>query len=68
MGHHKRKKPKSSRSGCLLCKPHKANHCGHTGKTDGLNMRNLKRRQRAVDEMSYGMVDEKETTNVRLLR
>lgn len=21
--HHKRKKPKSSRSGCLLCKPHK---------------------------------------------
>lgn len=21
--HHKRKKPKSSRSGCLMCKPHK---------------------------------------------
>jgi hypothetical protein len=23
MAHHKRKKPKSSRAGCLLCKPHK---------------------------------------------
>lgn len=25
MAHHKRRKPKSSRAGCLLCKPHKAN-------------------------------------------
>jgi hypothetical protein len=24
--HHKRKRPKNRRSGCLLCKPHKANH------------------------------------------
>jgi len=23
--HHKRRKPKNARSGCLLCKPHKAN-------------------------------------------
>lgn len=23
--HHKRKRPKSARAGCLLCKPHKAN-------------------------------------------
>lgn len=23
MAHYKRKKPKSARSGCLLCKPHK---------------------------------------------
>lgn len=50
--HHKRKRPKSTRSGCLLCKPHKRQGCGHTGKTDGLNMRNLARRQRAVDEMA----------------
>lgn len=33
--HHKRKGPKSSRAGCLLCKPHKANgaknrSCNHT--------------------------------------
>jgi len=29
--HHKRKRPKSARAGCLLCKPHKANGCcvGH---------------------------------------
>ena len=24
--HHKRKRPKNRRAGCLLCKPHKANH------------------------------------------
>ncbi len=23
--HHKRKRPKNARAGCLLCKPHKAN-------------------------------------------
>lgn len=23
MAHHKRRRPKSSRSGCILCKPHK---------------------------------------------
>lgn len=23
MAHHKRKKPKSGRAGCLMCKPHK---------------------------------------------
>jgi hypothetical protein len=26
MAHHKRKRPKNQRAGCLLCKPHKANH------------------------------------------
>lgn len=25
MAHHKRKRPKNRRSGCLMCKPHKAN-------------------------------------------
>jgi len=24
--HHKRRKPKTSRAGCLMCKPHKANY------------------------------------------
>lgn len=24
--HHKRKRPKNARAGCLLCEPHKANH------------------------------------------
>lgn len=49
--HHKRKKPKSSRSGCLMCKPHKANGCGHVGKTDGLNMRNVRRMEAGSSEM-----------------
>lgn len=25
---HKRKRPKNSRAGCLMCKAHKANGCG----------------------------------------
>lgn len=25
MAHHKRRRPKNARAGCLLCKPHKAN-------------------------------------------
>lgn len=25
MAHHKRRKPKNARAGCLMCKPHKAN-------------------------------------------
>ena len=25
MAHHKRRRPKNRRAGCLLCKPHKAN-------------------------------------------
>ncbi len=36
--HHKRKRPKNSRAGCLLCKPHKMNgakgsmcFCGFAG-------------------------------------
>ena len=29
MAHHKRKGPKSTRSGCLLCKPHKRQGAKH---------------------------------------
>lgn len=28
MAHHKRRRPKSSRAGCLLCKPHKHQRVG----------------------------------------
>ena len=28
---HKRKRPKSRRAGCLLCKSHKRNGCEHKG-------------------------------------
>ena len=26
MAHHKRKRPKNRRAGCLMCKPHKGNN------------------------------------------
>lgn len=51
--HFKRGRPKNRRAGCLLCKPSKANGCGHQGKNDGLNMRNKKRMAAAVQEMKY---------------
>lgn len=31
--HHKRGRPKNARSGCLLCKPHKANGVGKMERT-----------------------------------
>lgn len=30
MAHHKRKGPKSTRAGCLCCKPHKAQYNKHS--------------------------------------
>ncbi|MFN3911862.1 hypothetical protein [Hyphomonas sp.] len=37
MAHFKRKGPKSTRSGCLLCKPHKRQgaKCAHTARETG---------------------------------
>ena len=32
MAHHKRKGPKSTRAGCLLCKPHKRQGANHAGR------------------------------------
>lgn len=32
---HKRGKPKNSRAGCLMCKPHKMNGYGHSKKMHG---------------------------------
>ena len=31
---HKRKRPKSTRAGCLLCKPHKRQGCKHGNPTE----------------------------------
>jgi hypothetical protein len=46
--HHKRKRPKNRRAGCLLCKPHKAN---------GADRRTFQERRRdagaRTDEISY---------------
>lgn len=41
MAHHKRRRPKNRRAGCLLCKPHKAN-----GGTNGFN-KQTRQEQRA---------------------
>lgn len=49
--HHKRKRPKASRAGCQLCKPHKRNGCGHAGKMDGVNMRSRKQAQKGAEQM-----------------
>jgi hypothetical protein len=35
--HHKKKKPKNARAGCLMCKPHKMNGYGHTKSFHGPN-------------------------------
>ena len=35
--HHKRKRPKNRRAGCLMCKPHKMNGYGHKKKMHGPN-------------------------------
>lgn len=43
--HHKRKRPKSTRAGCLLCKPHKRQGfaCRHVN----MKASDLKRREQA---------------------
>ena len=53
MAHHKRKGPKSTRAGCLLCKPHKRQGAA------------LKQRQRvsARRAMARGSVDLREVRN-----
>lgn len=35
MAHHKRKRPKNRRAGCLLCKPWKANGFARRSRVDG---------------------------------
>ena len=42
MAHHKRKKPKSSRAGCLLCKPHKRQGARHDHREKFSALRNRK--------------------------
>ena len=54
MANHKRRKPKSARSGCLLCKPHKAN--GVKKRRTGWNKGNL------MDHAAYQKQCKEETT------
>ena len=39
MPHHKRRRPKNRRAGCLMCKPHKMNGYSKTVKVRGLRVR-----------------------------
>lgn len=39
--HHKRKKSKSSRAGCLFCKPHKRQGSKRSERLNGGNLRRL---------------------------
>jgi len=48
MAHHKRRRPKSRRAGCLCCKPHKAN--GVKGTAGALKPRDFREKER-LDSM-----------------
>lgn len=47
--HHKRKRPKSARAGCLMCKPHKAN--GMCPRHLDMKMGNLRRFQAGQEQI-----------------
>lgn len=49
--HHKRKRPKNRRAGCLLCKPWKANGYARTAK-DGEKFADRRRRSAADAEVN----------------
>jgi hypothetical protein len=47
--HFKRKRPKSARAGCLLCKPHKAN--GYCADHKNMRMGNRRRYESGRDQL-----------------
>ncbi len=53
--HHKRKRPKNRRAGCLMCKPHKAN--GSCPRHKDMTMGNLRRFQSTTDKLKCEAVD-----------
>jgi hypothetical protein len=46
--HHKRRRPKNRRAGCLLCKPHKANHAKGSEAAQTLQERRARARERLM--------------------
>jgi hypothetical protein len=58
MAHHKRKRPKNRRAGCLLCKPWKVNGYNKRNKPDGEKFSDHKRRR-------FGALDIEETLSDR---
>jgi hypothetical protein len=64
--HHKRKGPKSTRSGCLLCKPHKRQGAPRTVKVKGQPGRSCLRRP--FLQLAYEDVDAGRTAAVATAR
>jgi hypothetical protein len=51
MAHHKRRRPKNRRSGCLLCKPWKANGFARRTRPDGQKFSDHRRQVAAQHEV-----------------
>lgn len=47
--HHKRKRPKNARAGCLMCKPHKMN--GYCATHKNMKLGNLRRYQAGTHQL-----------------
>lgn len=61
MANHKRKKPKNSRAGCLMCKPHKANGAKEKEKPSirrKLQEETEETEENGADQVSTGEYDE----------
>lgn len=56
MAHHKRKRPKNRRAGCLLCKPWKANGFARRTRVDGAPI-SVARRDQAFANVRIESVD-----------
>jgi hypothetical protein len=51
--HHKRRRPKNRRAGCLLCKPHKANRIkGRRGSASANTRRSAEAFRTAIGELA----------------
>lgn len=49
MGHHKRKRPKKQRAGCLFCKPHKGNGQAKAARTHQENWVRISEREWRIE-------------------
>jgi hypothetical protein len=53
MAHHKRRRPKNRRAGCLLCKPWKVNGFARRSRLDGQRFSDVRRQASAVDQRQF---------------
>jgi len=51
MAHHKRRRPKNRRAGCLLCKPWKVNGFARRRRVDGQRFSDFRRMKAAQEEI-----------------